>query len=179
MKDCAPELHDEIREILNVICVGSGPRDPKAYTFDGASAFELWGAVLLNAVEAKDPVDMVQTLAHESCHVLLFGFCIDGSLVLNPDDERHASPLRIDPRPIDGIYHATFVLARMHYAAERLRGPDRLDAKLRAKLDQELEKRAKSFYDGLATLQQHARYTPEGAALIQSAEAYMKLNSAV
>jgi hypothetical protein len=173
LRQCAPELHDEIREILNVICIGAGPLEPQSYTFDGASAFELWGAILLNAVEAKDVVDMVQTLAHESCHVMLFGFCIDGALILNPDSERYASPLRLDPRPIDGIYHATFVLARMHYSAEKLRDSGQLSPELQTKVESELKQRATSFYDGLKTLKAHARYTPEGAALMESAEAYM------
>ena len=35
---------------------------------------------------------------------------IDELFVLNPDWERFPSPLREDPRPMDGIYHATFVV---------------------------------------------------------------------
>ena len=38
----------------------------------------------------------------------------DDPLVLNPQ-EMHESPLRKEKRPLMGIYHATFVLARVLY----------------------------------------------------------------
>lgn len=177
IEECAPELYDEITEILRVICLGVGPEEKGAYTFDGASAFELWGAIVLNANEARDVVDLVQTLAHESCHVMLFGYCIDGTLVHNPDDELHASPLRADPRPIDGIFHATFILARMHYAAKKLAESGLLDASLQTKAEDEIARRKASFYDGLGTLKKHARYSKEGEALMLAAEAYMDTSS--
>lgn len=120
LSESNPRLHDEIRMLLKRVMLGAGSTDKNAFTFDGASAFGLWGAILLNAIEPKDVVDMIQTLAHESCHNLLFGYCIEGQLVENPDDERYASPLRLDPRPLDGIFHATFVLARMYYSMEGL-----------------------------------------------------------
>ncbi len=173
LSESCPSLHDEIRALLKRVMLGAGPTEKNAFTFDGASAFGLWGAILLNAIEPKDVVDMVQTLAHESCHNLLFGYCIEGRLVENPDEERHASPLRLDPRPLDGIFHATFVLARMHYSIEQIAKNPRLSEELRAKIIKECQLRAASFYDGLATLKAHARYTPEGQALINAAEVYM------
>ncbi len=176
-ESCRP-LHDEIRALLKRVMLGAGPTEKDAFTFDGASAFGLWGAILLNAIEPKDVVDMVQTLAHESCHNLLFGYCIEGQLVENPDEERHASPLRIDPRPLDGIFHATFVLARMHYSIEQIAKSPRLNEELQSKIQRERQLRAASFYDGLATLKAHARYTPEGQALMNAAEAYMNLATA-
>jgi hypothetical protein len=179
LRESCPPLHDEIRALLKRVMLGAGPTEKDAFTFDGASAFGLWGAIVLNAIEPKDVVDMVQTLAHESCHNLLFGYCIEGQLVENPDDERHASPLRLDPRPLDGIFHATFVLARMHYSIEQIAQSPRLNEELQAKIKKERQLRAASFYDGLSTLKAHARYTPEGQALIDAAEAYMNSASAV
>lgn len=173
LREFDPPLHDEIKALLKTIMIGAGSKDKSARTFDGASAFELWGSILLNAIEAKDIVDMVQTLAHESCHVMLFGYCIDDLLVLNPDSERYPSPLRSDPRPIDGIFHATFVLARMHYASSVLCEKSRLEPSLIEKADAGRRGFSARFYDGLATLKQHARYTDHGKALIANAEAYM------
>jgi hypothetical protein len=178
LRESCPPLHDEIRALLKRVMLGAGPTEKNAFTFDGASAFGLWGAILLNAIEPKDVVDMVQTLAHESCHNLLFGYCIEGRLVENPDEELHASPLRLDPRPLDGIFHATFVLARMHYSIEQIAKCPRLNDELRAKIKKERQLRASSFYDGLATLKAHARYTPEGQALMDAAEAYMNTATA-
>ncbi len=173
LKEYDPPLHAELSALLRSIIIGSGPTDKKAYTFDGASAFEIWGAIALNAIEAKDIVDMVQTLAHESAHVMLFGYCIDDKLVLNPDSERYASPLRSDPRPIDGIYHATFILARMFYASTVLCKNPKLETALIEKADSTKRQFAKRFYDGLSTLNEHARYTETGKKLIDAAESYM------
>lgn len=173
LSECSPPLHDEICALLKRVMLGAGPSEKNAFTFDGASAFGLWGAIFLNAIEPKDVVDMVQTLAHESCHNLLFGYCIEGRLVDNPDEDRFASPLRSDPRPMDGIFHATFVLARMYYSLEQIAQHSGLDAELKSKIATERKLRAASFYDGLATLKAQARYTHEGQALMNAAEAYM------
>lgn len=169
----SPELFAEITALIKRVMIGSGPTEPGLNTFDGASAPGLWGAIVLNAIEPKDVVDMAQTLAHESCHNLLFGYCIDGRLVHNPDDERYASPLRIDPRPLDGIYHATFVLARMYYTAATIADSAQLSPELQQKAQQEMKDRQVGFYDGLSTLKQHADYTDQGKALMDAAEAYM------
>ena len=173
IKEADPNLYDELLALLKVIMLGAGSSDGNAINFHGASAFELWGAILLNAVEATDLVDIIQTLAHESCHVMLFGFCIDDQLVLNPDSERYPSPLRVDPRPIDGIYHAVYVLARMFYASTAIIEKSSLSAKLIAKADRCRKDYAISFYDGLGTLKKHARYTDNGRELMQFAEEYM------
>jgi hypothetical protein len=61
----------------------------------------------------------------------------------------------------------------MHYSAEKLRDSGQLSPELQTKVESELKQRATSFYDGLKTLKAHARYTPEGAALMESTEAYM------
>lgn len=174
LQESCPELHDEIFALLRRVMVGRGPSaDEATYTFDGASAFSLWGAIMLNAHTQKDVVDMIQTLAHESCHNLLFAYCIDDQLVENPDDELYASPLRVDPRPLDGIFHASFVLARMHYALAQIENSPRLTDELRERAAKEREQRVTNFYDGLSTLKAHARYTEIGQRLMNDAEAYM------
>lgn len=173
LAECSASLHDEIDALLNRVMVGAGPTEKDAFTFDGASAPGLWGGIMLNALTQKDIVDMAQTLAHESCHNLLFGYCIEDKLVRNPDEERHASPLRHDPRPLDGIYHATFVVARMHYALEQMDGSARLGSEFDSKIKEEKKQREINFYDGLATLKAHADYTDIGRQLMDDAEAYM------
>ncbi|MBL6431916.1 MAG: hypothetical protein HPM95_15385 [Alphaproteobacteria bacterium] len=57
---------------------------------------------------------------HEAAHGTLFAMSPVEFYVFNPENERYSSPLRLDPRPLDGIYHATFVLARMHIAMREL-----------------------------------------------------------
>jgi hypothetical protein len=90
--------------------------------FDGASTFYLWGAVF-TTIEGKSPVDLAQTLAHETGHLLLFGSMLGRPLVENEDDERYDSPLRRDPRPMEGVVHAAYVMDRHLHVVAMLRDP--------------------------------------------------------
>ena len=168
-----PELAGEIRALLREIILAAGNEDPKALTFDGASAFMLWGAVIINANRSDGALAMVQMLAHESAHNLLFGFSAEGPLVENSAEELYPSPLRADPRPMDGIYHATFVSARMHRVVRHLLKSGVLSASLRAQARKDLAENARLFSRGHAVVSKHARMTPVGEAVMQGAADYM------
>jgi len=168
-----PEMYAEIRELLREIAIAAGPEDPKAMTFDGASSYMLWGATLLNARGQTNVLDTAQALAHESGHNLLFGFCASGPLVDNPDDELFASPLRKDPRPMDGVFHATYVIARMHQTLTRLLEAGVLNPGEQELALKDLGVHRRNFEGGDRVIRQGARLTPLGADLIESARAYM------
>jgi HEXXH motif-containing protein len=168
------ELAAEIRALLREIVLAAGNGEPGATTFDGASSFMLWGGIVLNVAEHATSIQMVQALAHESGHNLLFGLAADGPLVDDDDTRLHPSPLRADPRPLDGIYHATFVCARIHEALARLLASGILDGGARAEAERALETHARLFAQGLDTLDAHARLTPLGAAVMKGARAYME-----
>jgi HEXXH motif-containing protein len=108
-----PLLSEEIRALVSEIVLASGSMDKNSMTFDGASSFMLWGGILLNAERKGGALEMAQMLAHESSHGLLYGMAVEEPLVLNGDEERYPAPLRKDSRPMEGIYHATYVSARM------------------------------------------------------------------
>ncbi|MDZ4094031.1 MAG: HEXXH motif-containing putative peptide modification protein, partial [Paracoccaceae bacterium] len=120
-----PTLHAEIDAIIHEVLLAHAA--PGAVMeFDGASHYQFWGLLALNPRHHRTPLAVVEVLAHEAAHALLFGLTIEEPLVLNPDSETYASPLRRDPRPMDGIYHATFVSARMAWAMEHLAKSPRL-----------------------------------------------------
>jgi hypothetical protein len=169
-----PELAEEIRVLVREIVLAVGPAGPGALVFDGVSSFMLWGAVVLNAAGHATTLEMAQALAHESGHNLLFGLSADGPLVENDDDERYDSPLRFDPRPIDGVFHATFVTARMHQAVARLLAAGAFAGDEIAEAQRALAANRSLFARGLATLDRHARLTPTGAAALAGARAYME-----
>jgi HEXXH motif-containing protein len=174
MQEGAPDLAAEIEALLREVVLAVGPETPDAVVFDGASSFMLWGAVVLNATNPRNRLDAVQALAHETGHNLLFGFGADGALVENGEEDRYASPLRHDPRPIDGIFHATFVSARMHWALCRLVAAGVLDAAEEDEARREIEANVKRFAQGIETLDRHARLTPAGAAAMAPARAWMQ-----
>jgi hypothetical protein len=168
-----PELAAEIRALLREIVLAAGTLEAKAMTFDGASAFMLWGAIIINANQRSGELAMVQMLAHESSHNLLFGFSADESLVENSPEELFPSPLRMDPRPMDGIYHATFVTARMHRAINGLIESDVLSAAQKEIAEKELTDNARLFASGIKTVDRFAKLTPLGKAVMEGAKAYM------
>jgi HEXXH motif-containing protein len=168
-----PDLAGEIRALLREIILATGTKDPKVMTFDGASSFMLWGAIILNADRGDGPVGMAQMLAHESAHNLLFGFSADEGLVENGPDELFSSPLRKDPRPMDGIYHATFVTARMYRVVHQLLQSGILDADAQEKAEKDLAENARLFKNGIETVQKFARLSPLGESVMRGASEYM------
>lgn len=169
----SPDFSNEIRALLREIVLAVGPDDPDAMLFDGASSFMLWGALVLNADSYQNDLDMVQVLAHESGHNLLFGLCADGPMIENDDAERYASPVRRDPRPMDGIVHAAFVIARMHQAVRALLDADAVPSDQKSEAENALANLQKNFAHAMDTVDQHALLTPLGRSVMEGARSYM------
>ena len=167
------DLADEICAMLQEIVLAVGPDDPQAAQFDGVSSFMLWGAIVLNVRAFKTALDMVQVLAHESGHNLLFGLCAHGPLQDNDESERYSSPLRLDPRPMDGIVHATYVSARMHQAVQRLADAGVLDAAQQDEARAANAENVQRFVMGMETIDRHARLTELGRTVLDGAVQYM------
>jgi len=168
-----PELGAEIRAIVTEFILAGSPEDETLLVFDGAASFMLWGGVLLNATSHHSDVAMVEVLAHETAHVLLFGLSVDEPLVENLDTERYPSPLRQDPRPMGGIYHATYVTARMHQAMERLLLADILEPAQRDECSRAMRDNQRRFAEGMDVIERSGRLTPNGRRVIDGARAYM------
>ena len=172
LKKAAPELAGEVEAIVHEVIPIIG--DPgKKMQIDGGSHYQLWGALFLNAGFHPTDEAMAEVIAHESAHSLLFGFCTHETLVLNDDDEGYPSPLRQDLRPMDGIYHATFVSARMHWAMDRLLEsglvqPQRRDDVVKARDADRI-----NFESGISVVRQHGQLTDLGRELMAGAERYM------
>jgi HEXXH motif-containing protein len=173
MERGAPALAAETRLLAREIVAAVGGKTDAGMVFDGASSFLLWGAILLNVTTHNTRLALAQALVHESGHNLLFGLCADGPLVMNADEERYSSPLRIDRRPMDGVFHATYVTARMHMIVRQLLDSGVLEGPEREEAEHDIALHERGFADGLATVREHGKLTPLGEAAIGAAEAYM------
>jgi HEXXH motif-containing protein len=82
----------------------------------------VFGSIWLRIPEPHEhPVAYwIEHLVHEISHLQLIALGIHDKLVLNSDVERFPAPIREDPRPMFGVLHATFVLARMVRIFRRL-----------------------------------------------------------
>lgn len=173
LEKAAPDLAAEFKALVSEVCIVVGDKDARMQ-FDGGSSYMLWGALFLNATSHETDVAMVEVLAHESAHSLLFGYTTEETLVNNPDEELYDSPLRVDPRPMDGIYHATYVSARMHWAMSRLLEANVLDDGARERAESAREADRRNFEAGHEVVRKHGQLTETGRALMDSAAAYMK-----
>jgi hypothetical protein len=169
-----PELAAEIRVLVREVVLAAGPSDPNAAQFGGVSSFMLWGALALNVSFPLSRVEMVEALAHESAHNLLFGLSSDGPLLENDASLQHPSPLRRDLRHLDGIYHATFVSARMHRAVSELLTSDAFEPGDEDEAHKALVTNRRNFAAGLETLLAHAKLTRVGRKVLDGAREYMQ-----
>jgi hypothetical protein len=167
-----PALYHEVKAIVRDVILVAGDAS-QTYQFAGGSSYMLWGALFINASMHGDFPAIAEAIAHESAHSLLFGFTIDEALVENPDEDKFVSPLRVDPRPMDGIYHATYVSARMHLAMNRLLATDSLSSSERAWTQKAMDEDAANFRKGDATVSSSAQLTQTGLRLMEEARAYM------
>jgi hypothetical protein len=164
----APSAWSELSPITAEIVATLGvPR--KGMTFDGCSSIERYGSILINMRRKRTRLMLAETIIHESAHSLLFAMSCNNHRVLNPETETYKSPLRIDPRPLDGIYHAVFVIARMYgFIAEIALNPA-TSSRMRAEACKLLPLRHRNFLDGFSVLAEHARLTPIGRQLLVDA----------
>lgn len=119
LASAAPDLHGETLAIVRDLVVAK-PDETSLIRYSGASSFALWGAITVNAEIHHNWMQMYRQVVHEAGHNLLFGIAREEPLLLNEAGERTASPIRADPRPIDGVFHAAYVSAREAYALEAL-----------------------------------------------------------
>jgi HEXXH motif-containing protein len=158
----AAEINQLVR--LIILAVPNGPGRERG--FNGASTFFLWGATTLNAQPRRGVIGTIELLVHEASHLLLFGLVSGGALSRNDPADRYPSPLRTDPRPIDGIFHATFVATRVHLAMTRIRCCDNLPPELCSPVDQCAEQNRIAAQAGLDTLREALHPTPAGEEIL-------------
>jgi HEXXH motif-containing protein len=169
----APVAHGEMETLVSEIVPVHG-QVHDGLEFDGASSLRRWGTVLINMARHRSRVALAETLVHEAAHGTLFAMSPVEFYVLNPAEERFSSPLRLDPRPLDGIYHATFVLARMHAAMRELIASPDLAQDVRAEAITLAKRSRAHFQEGYDVLAAHATYTPTGRAIMEETHAYMQ-----
>jgi len=74
---------------------------------------------------------------------------------------------------MDGIVHATYVLARMHYSIERMLASRAMNAAERDRLGAMKLRREIDYLQGLDIVASSARFTPVGRSIFAGAREYM------
>jgi len=173
IREHAPETFSEFECCVSEIVPAKGRDSADGMEFGGCSSLERWGSILINSSAQPTTIVLCESLIHEGAHNVLFGTSPVEFHIRNGPDELRKSPLRVDPRPLDGIYHATFVLARMCYGMREFAASPTLEPALRAEARSRADEALKLFWDGFAVLDEHADYTDEGRAIMTAAHDYM------
>ena len=170
---CAPELCAELTVLTRDILVAQ-PGGGQRLDFRGASSFALWGAIAVNPQAHPNWWNYVSTLVHETAHSLLFACARDEPLVFNDPDTRYQSPLRVDARPMDGIFHAAFVSAREACALDQCLAfldeqPDAESKALAAIFEAELTSSVCAFWDCCDQISEHGQLSALGQQILDEA----------
>jgi HEXXH motif-containing protein len=183
LRDALPELHGEILTIIRDIVLAK-PDGSNLINYSGASSFALWGALTVNAETQVDWLQFYRQIVHEAGHNLLFGIAREQPLVLDDPSDRRSSPIRADPRPMDGIFHAAFVSAREVLALDALlcrhESTGCLSADDAAVVEDLLQISALAFWDSVEAVRGGgAQLTGLGDAVLADCEAYMNATFAI
>lgn len=134
-----------------------------------SSSFNLFGLGFThNAASARTVMDYIFFYIHEAAHTFLFTLACDDALVLNEFNERFSSPIRHDPRPMEGIFHAFFVAARFMLVLPNLNVQEWGNTSETDRY-QELSEKLKRIYSECKKLiQAHAKLTPLAQELFEN-----------
>lgn len=166
---CWPDMAAEVAVLVKQVLVATGAQSATEH-FDGGSHYQLWGLLILNPAFHRTPLAIAEVLVHEASHLLLFGFTIDEPLVLNPETARYPSPLRRDPRPMDGIYHAAYVSARMALTMHKVANSAVVSDAIRLEAARMRDEDIVNFQKGADVVRAYASFTETGLAIFTNAE---------
>lgn len=158
---CHPVQRDEIRSLVSAITLFDGK------VIGGSTDVRVFGNMFLRLPDGNaDPVPFyADHIVHESGHLYLNALMAHDRLILNDDSRTYPAPTRSDPRPLFGILHATFILARLADTFERIAAVEPFP------YAGKLEAVRRQFAHGVATLREHGIFTEQGAALQAQFEA--------
>jgi hypothetical protein len=146
----------------------------KSEHINAGTCFKAFGLLYLTILRPnQDWTCYLENIVHEAGHHHLFAlWTLDP--ILRPDGgQLYRSPLRTEPRPMSGIFHAMFVLARTIRVLRLFRDTPKYSKAIdgmttgynQAKNPATLEEK---FDDCCRTIQNNARLTPIGAEVFAS-----------
>jgi hypothetical protein len=160
-KQYAPDIYEEAYAFISSVMFVQGDN------IKAGSSVGALGLIYIEQRFAPTPLEMLDIFVHEAAHQYLHGVSFEDELVLNPPEERYEAPLRKEKRPLSGIYHAAFVLARIIYTFDKILQSDCQS------LDRELLEAKKEHYKlryskGCEILYKYANLTPRGKVILDS-----------
>ena len=156
-----PEMYGEFQELVTSIRLYE-PRH-----VGSMSSPRSFGVMYIYKPHTEDslkdlPLYYLNHITHETSHIALNAVMTQGKLILNDPSERFSSPVRPDARPMDGVYHAAFVLSRVALVQSQP------IVKERPATAETQETTLKSFWAAYETVAAHGKLTEAGQQVIES-----------
>ncbi len=172
-----PSIAEEIDELISRIIVAERNSDGvNSKGFGGVTSLMVWGAMFVNANHYSTLPLVVTFLVHEVTHAVLFGdnYGTAVSLVQNPAEDSFPSPLRSDLRPMDGIFHATLVCARVALFLRQWVDNGRINSKYVEWANLQWKFNSEAFSNGLGTIRKHGCLSDRAWELLERGESEIK-----
>lgn len=158
-----PDLFTESQELISEVLVMN------AEGLKAGSSCELYGMIYASyPYKWEKLTEIIDLITHEQAHLYLYLLNKDDQLVLNPLD-KDISPLRPEPRPLIGSYHATFVLARICHVLNYFLAHNEIPSNERDYCRDLLSYYQERFFVGYEMLNRLAQMTRLGQDLLDSA----------
>lgn len=115
LKNIAPDIYQEFNTLVSDVMLLYSP------TMNAASSMSSLGIIRMSQLRDNQRwTRYFENIVHEAAHQHLNYLWFVDPIILNEGEELYSSPLRKEKRPLSGIYHALFVLARSMYAIKLL-----------------------------------------------------------
>lgn len=169
-----PGAAAELSTVLVQIALLDGP------AIDGFTDFTVHGAVFVrrdrftpNADGLPGPVRLAEALVHEGAHTRCNAASVTARPFLRPLEKNGpmvTTPLRVDPRPLTGLFQQMVVLARSVLLYRRLLAEDTVEAAAVAAVRARHDRLTRSAVEAVSTMTGHRdALTGHGAAILEDA----------
>ncbi|MBL8954426.1 MAG: hypothetical protein JNK82_26850 [Myxococcaceae bacterium] len=148
-----PELARELTAVTEYVVLLRGGE------FVGASTIRCFGATFLNMQPSWSALCFADHLVHEAAHQLLHTVQERQPLLLNRHFLGAPSPIRSDPRPLYGSFHATFVFLRLAGFMSRVLESGAGQAR---EAEVRLHRHLLGLLQGLKVLRDDGEFSPQG-----------------
>lgn len=163
IKEAFPDFYTELQELISEVLI------IKAEGLVQGSGSDFFGMIYKSSLSPWDKItDVLEFFIHEQSHLYVYLLNKDDPLVLN-SKEIHESPFRKEKRPLMGIYHAVFILARVLYVFERALALNKIPQHEKEYCQQLSIDYKNYFLQCFGIVETHAQMTPLGEGLILSA----------
>jgi len=125
------------------------------------------GLIFINGEYDSSWVFLLDKYVHEAAHAYLFLINQEELLVLNDQKDLYPSPLREDERPMEGVYHAVFVLMNLLVALGMILEKEELVESDKKEIEAFIENYSNGLRKGYATVMQQGELTPVAKELLE------------